>query len=72
MIKLHVGLISWLVFFRDLFVVHFFLDYINDLSDDSSLNPKFLAEDATHFSVLHDENFIAKDSVRENISLEEK
>ena len=55
------------MFLRDLFVVHFFLDYINDLSDDLPSNPKFLAEDATRFSVLHEENFIAKDSVRENI-----
>ena len=55
------------MFLGDLFVVHFFLDYINDLSDDLPSNPKFLAEDATHFSVLHEENFIAKDSVRENI-----
>ena len=39
----------------------FFLMYINDLSDDLSLNPKLFEDDISVFSVVHDKNTSAKE-----------
>ena len=39
----------------------FFLIYINDLSDDSSSNPKLFGDDTSLFSVVHNKNTSAKE-----------
>lgn len=61
MVKLRLGLTSWLMSLNDLFLVHFFLIYINDQSDDLFSNSKSFADNTSLFTVGCEESLTPKD-----------
>ena len=61
MIQIRHGPMFMLQFHKDLFYVHYYSFYINDLSDNLTSNAKLFADDTSLFSVVDDANTSAKE-----------